>query len=120
MKLSEIRDDAALDVIAEIIDPLSELSVDDEFKNLINSGQRIEAVKHAIKNHKKAIIQIMASLEGEKVEDYHFNLISLPIKLMRLVNEIGENEELKMLFHSGDATKTSSTSPLENIEVGKE
>ena len=120
MKLSEIKDEVALDVIADIIDPLSELSLDKEFQFALNSGQKLKAVKIAIKNHKKAVVEILAILNGEKVENFHFSLISLPIMFMELLNEINENEEFKMLFISADVTKTSFTSQSESIEVENE
>lgn len=120
MKLSEIRDDAALDAIADILEPFSELATDEEFTSLIKSGQKLKAAITGIKNHKKAIIDILAVLNGESPEDFHFSLISLPVMVMNVINEIESEEDLKLLFLSADVTETSSTSALENTEVVKE
>ena len=120
MKLADIKDERALDVIADIIEPLSEISIDEEFKNAYSSGQKIKAVQLAIKNHKKAIIQILAVLNGVQPEEFHFTLISLPVMVMGLLNELNENQEMQLLFRSEDVTKTSFTSASENIEVENE
>lgn len=88
MKLSDFKDEAALDLLAEIIDPAAEIFSDTKIANILrNNGAPAEAVKIAIRNHKKSVIQIMAAMEGVPFEEYHCNVFSLPIKLLEILND---------------------------------
>lgn len=88
MRLSEIKGDAALDLLADLIDPATEIMADKEFVEIIKSGKpKLLAVKHAIKNHKKAIFEIMARLDGKEPEEYEINLLTLPLKVLEIFND---------------------------------
>lgn len=116
MKISEIKGEAALDALAEIIDPATEILNDPEVKTIYKSGQpKLLLIKYLLKNHKKPLIKIMATLEGTPVEDYEFNLITLPVKLLELMND----PDLMVLFQSqGQSEKeTSSGSATESTEA---
>lgn len=95
MKLSEIKGEQALDVIADILEPIAEITADEEFVKLSKSGaQRAKVVAYVVRNHKKEVISIMASLELKKPEELEINLLTLPKKLM----ELFDDEELMSLF----------------------
>lgn len=116
MKISEIKGEAALDALADIIDPATEILSDPEIKKMYNSGQpRLLMIKYLLKNHKKPLLSIMATLDGVPVDEYEFNLITLPMKLMELMND----PDLVMLFQSqGQSIKeTSSGSATESTEA---
>lgn len=115
MKITEIEGDRALDAIVDLLDPLSEISQDKELLSLINQGQKIKAVKYALTNHRKAVIEIMAILNGETVETFKFNLITLPKMVLDILND----EEIMSLFQSQDMTKTSSMPATESTEVAE-
>ena len=114
MKLSEFKDDAALDLIADIIEPAIEILADPAIKEAFGRS-KMAAIKVAIKSHKNAIREIVARLDGKNPEEYHFTALSLPVKLLTLLND----PELQQLFTlSGqmeDATACSSAS--ENTEA---
>ena len=76
----------------------------------LRNGDRMKAAQHAIKNHKKAIIAIMAATAGAKPEDYEVNLLTLPMKLLEILND----PEVISLFPSQGQTKTFSGSATEN------
>ena len=109
MKLSEFRDDAALDLIADIIEPATEILADPAIKDAFGRS-KMAAIKVAIKNHKSAIKEIIARLDGKTPEECHFTAISLPIKLLSMFND----PDLKQLFTSSgqtaDETACSSAS----------
>lgn len=113
MKLSDLKGEAALDALAEMLEPASEIMTDAEFIRNIREGDRMTAAKVAIKNHKKAIIAIMAATEGVKPEDYEVNLLTLPMKLIEILND----PEITGLFQSQGQTKTFSGSATENTEA---
>lgn len=117
MRLSEIEGEQALDVLADIIDPIAEIATDEKVQNIYNSGEpKIMIAKEMLKNHKKAVIQIMAALDGEDPETYRFTLTSLPAKVMDILND----PELEQLFQSQGQMKDkpSSGSATENTEGG--
>lgn len=116
MRLSDYKGEDALDLLAEIIEPASEIMADKEVARLIKTeGTPIfKIVKPMIKNHKAAIIQILATLEGEDVEEYRnkVTVLTLPKKLLEMLNDTS----LKELFQSQGQTLTSSGSATENTE----
>lgn len=101
MKLSEIRSEAAIDAIADIIDPVMDILADEEVQAEIKSGKpRAMLVKPILKLKKKEILTILAILNGEEPATFNPNLIQLPVMLLGLLNEIDENKELADLFQS--------------------
>ena len=114
MKLSEFKDDAALDLIADIIEPATEILADPAIKEAFGRS-KMAAIKVAIKNHKSAIKEIIARLDGKKPEEYHFTALSLPVKLLSLLND----PELQQLFTLSGQTEgeNACTSASENTEA---
>ena len=110
-KLSEIRGEDALDILADLIEPASEFGTDKLFAELVRKNDKTGAVRQAIKGHKKAVLTIMAILEGEDPKTYQPSLLRLPTMLIELFND----PELIALFTSGQ-TVTSSGSATENTE----
>lgn len=123
-KLSEIKDDEAMDVLAEILEPASNLIGNDKFKVAIRGDKKkgikankIEAIKIAITDNREDIVKIMAILEGVPVEDFHYNLFTLPKMALDLFND----KALIDFFHyqaetdseilSGSATEISEGNP---------
>ena len=113
MKLSEYQGEDALDVLADLIEPAGEIMSDKEIGEVFKKN-RFRAIGLAIKNHKKAIMQIMATMDGVPVEEYKCNVLTLPVKILELLNE----PELVQLFtyqgQTGDADSSGSASA--NIE----
>ena len=110
-KLSEIKGEDALDILADLIEPLSEFSQDEKFVSLVRSKQMIPAVQQAIKGHKKAVLKTMALLEGEDPKTYQPPLLRLPAMLLEILND----PDLLVLFPP-EQTVTSSGSATENTE----
>ena len=113
MKLSEFKDEAALDLIADIIEPATEILADPAIKEAFGRS-KMAAIKVAIKSHKNAIREIVARLDGKNPEEYHFTALSLPVKLLSLLND----PDLQQLFTSSGQTEdvTACSSASENTE----
>ena len=113
MKLSEYQGEAALDILADLIEPTGEIMSDKEIGELFKKN-RFKAIGLAIKSHKKAVMQIMATIDGVPVEEYKCNVFTLPATILELLND----SELIQLFtyqgQTGDANSSGSAS--ENIE----
>ena len=95
MKLSDIKGEQSLDLLADLIDPAGEIFSDEKVKTLFDEKSDKKAiVKYMLKNHKKSIIEILAILNGETVETFEFNIFTLP----RMVMEVLSDEELLSFF----------------------
>lgn len=120
MKLSEVKGERALDILADIIEPAAAIIMDKELSDLAKSGApKINLVKPIIKNHKREVIEIMATLEGENPEQYaeKINVFTLPAQLLEILND----PELVNLFTwQGQKTENeTSGSATENTEDGE-
>lgn len=97
MKLAEIKGERALDVIAEIMEPIGNIATDKNSANVIaqlrNKETRFEVLKgnlpSLIKNHKKDLITILALLDNVSYKEYKekMSLFSLAKDLFSLVDD---------------------------------
>lgn len=112
MRLSDIKGEQALDAIADLIDPISDLAQDKILVGLIRARNKIEAVKLGLRKHQKSILAILAILNQQDIETYNPSLAEIPKMLLDLLND----KELLDLFSSQAETmeETSSSSAMEN------
>ena len=112
MKLSEYQGESALDILADLIEPAGEIMSDKEIGEVFKEN-RFKAIGLAIKKHKKAVMQILATMDGVPVDEYKCNVFSLPVKILEILND----PEMIRLFQyqgqTGDAISSGSAS--ENI-----
>lgn len=117
MKISEIKGEKALDVLAEIIEPLSAIFGDEEVKKAYDSGTIATFAKMAIARHKKDIIAVLAGVNMMSAEEYaeQMNVFTLPVAFIDLIND----DAVKGLFPSrGQETENASFgSATENTGV---
>jgi len=127
MRLSDIKGECTLDVIAEIIEPITNIATDDVaaamFKReklpegetakgfLLNRAKK--SLPQLLKNHKSDIISILASIEGTSAAEYSekLNLVKLTKDFIDLMTDEAFTE-LFISAQSGD----SSGSVQENTE----
>ena len=107
-----------LELFANLLEPAAEIIADKEVAAILKGkGKAITAVKLAIKNHKSAVIELLAVLDGVPVEDYIVpNPAALTMKLINLLN----SEEMKDLFTLPGQTNAaaSSGSAMDNTKGG--
>ncbi len=113
MKLSEYQGEAALDLLAELIEPAGEIMADKEIGDVFKQN-RFKAIGMAIKNHKKAVMQILATMDGVPVDEYKCNVFTLPVKILELLNDPALVQLFTFQGQTGDANSSGSSS--ENIE----
>ena len=114
-KLSEVQNEDALDLLADILDPLIEICADEKLKSMIEEKKhtRLELVKYVIKSHKSSVIQILATIEGVPVEEYRCNVLTLPAVLLDLVND---PEVIKLFTLQGQKIQPLHSGPaMEDI-----
>lgn len=111
MRPSEIEGEQALDVLCEMMEPAATIMADPEIRDMYKAKvPRIKIIIKAIQNHKKEVIQIMAASEMTPVEEYHFNLVTLPRKLLELVNDPSVRDLFTSQGQTGDAKSSGSVS----------
>lgn len=112
MKLSEYQGEAALDILAELIEPAGEIMSDKQIGDVFKEN-RFKAIGLAIKNHKKAVMQILATMDGVPVDEYKCNVFSLPVKILEILNDPALIQLFTYQGQTGDAKSSGSAS--ENI-----
>lgn len=116
MKITDFKNEQALELMENIIDPVSEIFSDNNFKELARNKKtkKIALVKYALANHKKPIIEVLAALNGQSVEEYSGTVLTMTAQLLEIFND----EEMNNFFSSLVETKDekSSTEPTENTK----
>ena len=113
-KLNEFRGEEALDLLADLIEPAAEIMTDKQLVALFRERNMAKAASVAIKGHKRAVLQILALLNGEDPEAYAPSVFALPKMLLEVLND----PELVDLFSSQGQTEeqTNSGSATVNTE----
>ena len=130
MRLSDIKGDRTLEVIAEIIDPIANIAEDEEASAMFKreklpDGMTVKkflmkrvrkSLPVLLKGHKADIIELLSSIEGVSAEEYAktLNLVKLPKDCIEILTD----EVFMQLFISAQS-ETNSGSAQENTE-GKE
>lgn len=114
MKLNELKNEKAIEALADMFDPIVEIASDDAIKAAARSDDRLLTVKLILKNHSRAVFELMAASEGVPADEYECDVLALPVKLMEVLN----TPEFSFLFPSqGQKTdETPSGSATENTE----
>ena len=123
MKLSDIKGERTLDVIADIIDPIANIAEDEEASNLFRKERLPEgttkksfllqrarkAVPALLKGHKGDIIAILSAIEGTTAEEYtaSLNLVKLTKDAIDLITD----EAFMTLFISAQSGTSSGSAP---------
>lgn len=89
MKLSDYKDEEALELLADLLEPVAEILSDKAILAAMQAKEinKMGAIKYAIKQHKKSVIEVLAILEGVPVNEYHCNVFTLPVKLLEILND---------------------------------
>lgn len=115
MKISELKGEQALDVLADILEPVVEILQDKEIMDEARDGAtNLGLVQKILKLHKKEVLQIMAIVDQEDPETYAPNIFVLPSRLLELFSM----PEMKVLFTSQGQKNGGehSGSAMENTE----
>lgn len=113
-QLSQIKDEDALDLLGDLLEPIVAICQNEELAKTIRGGKstKIEVAKIALKANKKEVMDILSILSDE--EEYHCNAVTVLADVMRLLND----KELSDFFTSQMQTEAnpSSVSVSENTE----
>ena len=114
MKFDELKNEQAIEALADMFDPIVEIASDNAIISAARSDNKILMIKLMLKNHARAIFELMAASEGVPADEYECNMLTLPAKLMELLNR----PEFSFLFPSQGqkVEETSFGSATENTE----
>lgn len=131
MRLSDIKGERTLEVIADIIDPIANIAEDEEASSLFKREKLPEgmtakkfllqrarkAAPALLKGHKSDIIAILSAIEGTSPEAYAgaLNLV----KLIKDTVDLLTDEAFGALFISAQTGDSSGSAP-ENTEAPSE
>lgn len=115
--LSDIKGEEALDIIAGLIDPISDICQDKALVTLIRTKRYAEAAKLALKNHKKPVLEILALIDGTPLNEYNPSIVEIPGALLNILND----PNISGLFTSQvqSLQETNSGPATENIEANE-
>lgn len=118
MKLSEYKNEDALDLLADLLDPVSTIFSDTKLVKIVQGeGTKIQAIKYALKEYKKEIIEILSRLDGVEPKDYKASLPQMISELLELLND---KEMVGFFTQQGQQMdETSSGSAMENTKGKK-
>ncbi len=107
-----------LELFADLIEPCAEILSDKELAAAFQSGNRAKAIKLGIKNHKSAVIEILARIDGVDVGAY--KVPTPPVLAMKILS-LFNNPEIAELFtpQAQNETATHSGSATESTEDGE-
>lgn len=117
-RLSDYQGDQAIELWADLLDPISEILTDTEVANVVRSGQApIVIAKTILKSHKKEACEILLRIDPEPIDG-----LNVIMRLVNILAEIGQRSELKSFFgYAGQerAENESSGSVTESTEAGE-
>lgn len=118
MKLLTATGEDAFELMADLIDPISEIAADADIMRCYKTNQKMKAIKFAMKNHPKTMTEILAICEGVPLGEYKKTAPQMLVDVLRVVN----HPTVAVLFTSQAQdvkTETSSGSVMENTEVNE-
>ena len=119
MRLSDFENEEALDLLADIIEPASEIMSDQKVVGILRSGKpTMFAVAEILKSHKKSTIEIIAAIHRKKPEEVKFNVITVTRDILDILND----PQVQQVFtsQSQNSESMSSGSAMESTkEDGK-
>lgn len=115
-KLSDYKGEEAIELWSDLIDSLTIIFSDEELREVVESNQpMILVAKMILKNHTKEATDILL-----RIDDTPIDGLNIVARLIGLLTEIGENEEVRGFFGFAEQAKTgdkSSGLPTANIEA---
>ena len=104
MKISDYKGDAAYQLLIDIIEPCTEIMADADVAAAFKGGKAgMPLVKVILKNHKDAVIAILAAVKGVTPEAYmaECNVLTIPFDCLKLIND----KELMSTFSSAEMSR---------------
>jgi hypothetical protein len=96
MKISEIRDEKAVEVLGDLIEPFIRILKSKEVQEAAKKNITIELAQAMVKADPKAVLEILAICNQVPLDEYHPN----PFEIIRDLAGVLMDEALMSLFFS--------------------
>lgn len=110
-KILDARGEEALDVLADLLDPVTEIAQDPEISAMMRGGKATVAqfTVAILKSHKSAVVDIMAIDDGKTAEEERklLSVATIPLRLMALLKNAAIKE---MLFGAAETSESADGS----------
>lgn len=88
MKITEFKNEDAIELLCDIIEPTAKILADKEMKKAVEKGcTKIDAIKIALKNNKGEIIAILAALNKTPIEQYECTVPTIIRDCLEIIND---------------------------------
>lgn len=115
-KLTDYKGDEAIELWADLLDPLSVILTDEAIRKVVQSGKsKLDIAKEVLKKHKKEATKILLRIDNTPIDG-----LNIILRLVDLITDIGQNEQINGFFgyaEQDQKVKGSSGSPTENIKA---
>ena len=114
MGFKDYRNEDAIDMLADLIDPALVILQDQDVRFLAQQGNTLKVARLVMKKHPRTLLEILARMDGVDVEDYSISAPQILIKLLKLM----EDKDLMYFFGlaRAGANDVFSGSATENTE----
>ena len=117
-RILDARGEEALDVLADLLDSISEIAGDAEISGMMKAGGKVTVAQLAaaiLRRHKNAVVRIMAIDDGKAEDDERglLSVITIPQRLIALL-AIPEIKELFFGAAGGTGSASGSSSASES------
>ena len=86
--ISDFKNEEAIDLLADLVDPIHNIIQDQDIKiKIANKSTQKDAIKLVLKNHKESLLSIVALFEGVSREDLACTPISIVVDCMQILND---------------------------------
>lgn len=120
MFLEEFKNEDAVELLADAMEPASVIFGDKEMRTALQNGKSYAACfRIALKNHKTEVVELLAALHGQSFEEYTQAGLCTPIRILSDGLAVLNDKDLRTFFISQVkqmTTNESSTLPAENTE----
>lgn len=122
MKLSDYKGEKAVEVFADLLEPVAKIFGDKEIADMVRANEpKLKIIQKALKNHAKEVIQAMAILDDVPVEGYNPSFMEIPARLLEMLNDSKMEELFTSQSQTADKTSsgsaTVSTGASENLDA---
>lgn len=118
MEFKEYRNEDAIDMLADLIDPATTILQDKDLALAAKKGGTFKLAKLVMKKYPKELLEILARVDGADVNNYSISAPQILMKLIKLMND----EDMMYFFGlAGQSeSKGSSGSATANTEESGE
>lgn len=105
-KLSDYEGDEAIELWADLLEPIALILADAEIKEQYQAKvPKLVLAKTILKKHKSEATEII-----ERIDPTPFNALTLPVRVISILTDLEDIDEIKAFFDTGEQATTEDAS----------